>query len=120
MNRHKSYHSLQFHDFCKNNNIVTFHILSHSSHLLQLLDIGCFGLLKKVYKKQVKDIIKNNINYIIKLEFLPVIKAAIKATFTLSNIKKGVKDAELVLLNSKVIFLKLNIWLQTLILLPID
>jgi len=55
--------------------------------------------------------IRNNINYIIKLEFLLVLWAAIEVTFILSNIKRGFRDIKLVLFDFKVIIFKLDIQL---------
>jgi hypothetical protein len=53
--------------------------------------------------------IRNSINYIIKLEFLLAIRAAIDATFTSSNIKRGFKSAELVSFDLETVISKLNI-----------
>jgi hypothetical protein len=82
---------------------------SHSSHLLQLLDVDYFKLLKQVYKKQIENMIRNSINYITKLEFLLAIRAAIDATFTSSNIKRGFKGAELVSFDLETVISKLDI-----------
>jgi hypothetical protein len=93
---------------------------SHSSHLLQPLDVGCFGPLKRAYRKQVENMIRNGINYITKLEFLLAIRAAIDATFTSSNIKGGFRGAGLVLFDLEVVISKLDIQLQTPTPSPID
>ena len=113
MDGHESHNSLQFQDFCKDNNIVTICMPLHSSHLLQLLDVGCFGLLKKAYGKQVKHMIRNGINHITKLEFLPALWAAIEVTFTPSNIKGGFRGTGLVPFDLKVVISKLDIQLRT-------
>ena len=62
---------------------------AHSSHLLQPLDVGCFAPLKKAYGRQAEDLMRNQINHITKLEFLPCFKAAYNAVFTSSNIQGG-------------------------------
>jgi hypothetical protein len=46
----------------------------HSSYLLQPLDVGCFGPLKKAYGRQVENLTRSYINHITKLEFLPAFK----------------------------------------------
>lgn len=46
---HKSHVSADFQAFCKEKNIITISIPPHSSHLLQPLDVGCFGPLKRAY-----------------------------------------------------------------------
>src|SRR5579862_9392093 len=86
---------------------------SHSSHLLQLLDIGCFGLLKKAYGKQVEHMIRNDINHITKLKFLLVLRAAIEVTFTPSNIKGGFRGAGRIPFDPEVVISKLDIQLRT-------
>lgn len=48
---HKSHHSDEFEEYCYQNSIITLCMPPHSSHLLQPLDVGCFGLLKAVYGK---------------------------------------------------------------------
>ena len=53
--------------------------------------------------------IRNGINYITKLKFLPVIKVAIDATFISNNIKRSFRGAGLVLFNLETIIAKLNI-----------
>ncbi|KAH3926875.1 hypothetical protein HBI56_102620 [Parastagonospora nodorum] len=45
---------------------------SHSSHLLQPLDVGCFGPLKKAYGGEVNELMRNRINHITKQEFLNI------------------------------------------------
>ena len=113
MNGHESHISLQFQDFCKDNNIITLCMPPHSFHLLQPLDVGCFGPLKKEYGKQVENMIRSSTNHITKLEFLPVIKAAIDITFTTSNIKRGFRGAGLVPFDPKAVISKLDIQLKT-------
>ena len=58
----------------------------HSLHLLQPLNVGCFAPLKKVYTRQIKNLARNYINYIIKLEFLLAFKAAFYNLFIKNNI----------------------------------
>ncbi|KAF1928793.1 uncharacterized protein M421DRAFT_391700 [Didymella exigua CBS 183.55] len=58
----------------------------HSSYLLQLLDVGCFSLLKKAYGRQAEQLMRSKITHITKLEFLLCFKAAFNALITKSNI----------------------------------
>jgi hypothetical protein len=51
-------------------------ILPYLLHLLQLLNISYFLLLKRAYSCKVKDLICYYINYITKLKFLLAFKAA--------------------------------------------
>ncbi|KAF2175970.1 CENP-B protein [Zopfia rhizophila CBS 207.26] len=86
---HESHDSLEFQQLCKEKSIITLCMPSHSSHLLQPLDVGCFSPLKDAYGRQVEDLIRNHIYHVTKLEFLPAFKAAYQATFTESNIRAG-------------------------------
>ncbi|KAF1924747.1 DDE-domain-containing protein, partial [Didymella exigua CBS 183.55] len=45
--------------YCKENKIITICMPLHSSHLLQPLDIGCFAPLKKAYRRQAEDLMRN-------------------------------------------------------------
>ncbi|XP_044714673.1 DDE superfamily endonuclease domain-containing protein [Hirsutella rhossiliensis] len=49
-----SHHSTDFELYCKGNNIVTLCMPPHSSHILQPLDVGCFGPLKQAYGRQIE------------------------------------------------------------------
>ncbi|KAF1929178.1 uncharacterized protein M421DRAFT_419696 [Didymella exigua CBS 183.55] len=49
-------------------------MLPYLSHLLQLLNVGCFLLLKRAYSCKVECLICYYINHITKLEFLPAFK----------------------------------------------
>jgi hypothetical protein len=46
MDGHGSHHTAQFEAFCKEEGILTLCMPPHSSHLLQPLDVACFGPLK--------------------------------------------------------------------------
>ncbi|KAM5528727.1 transposase [Fusarium oxysporum f. sp. phaseoli] len=50
---HESQHSADFETYCEENNIMTLCMPPPSSHLLQPLDIGCFGQLKKAYGQKL-------------------------------------------------------------------
>jgi hypothetical protein len=60
---------------------------AHSSHILQPLDVGCFGPLKTAYGRQVEGLMRLGVNHIAKEEFLLAYLAAHKAAFTASNIQ---------------------------------
>jgi hypothetical protein len=83
---YESHHSDEFKEYCKEYNIVTLCIPAHSSHILQPLDVSCFSPLKKVYGRQIKDIIRAQIVYITKDDFFPAFYTAFNATITESNI----------------------------------
>jgi len=86
---------------------------SHSSHLLQPLDVGCFAPLKKAYGNQVGDLIRNHINHITKLEFLPAFKAAFVAAITKDNICGSFRGAGIIPYDPEAVLSKLEIRLRT-------
>jgi hypothetical protein len=91
-------------------------MLPYSSHLLQLLNVSCFLLLKLAYSSEIKGLMRCYINYITKLEFLLAFKAAFYKTFTESNICLGFKATSIVLFNLDAVLLRLNVVVRTLLL----
>ena len=86
LNGYKSYHSKEFEEYYKEYNIITLYIPTHLSHLLQPLNIGCFGLLKKAYSRQIEDIIQSYISHITKDDFFPAFYTIFNTAITESNI----------------------------------
>ena len=85
----------------------------HSSHLLQPLNVGCFSPLKKAYGRQAKEMIRNGINYMTKIEFLLAFQQAYSKTIIKDNILGGFQGAGLVPHDLEVVISKLNIKLRT-------
>ena len=110
---HESHHSLEFQDLCKENNIYTLCMPPHSSHLLQPLDVGCFSPLKRAYSREVESLMRDHINHITKLEFLPAFKAAFDRSFTSTNICSAFRGAGLVPLQPETVLSKLDVQLRT-------
>jgi len=73
---YESYNSAEFQFYCKLNNIVPLCLPAYSSHLTQLLDVGCFSVLKRSYSLQIEHLIKAYINHISKVEFFIAFKVA--------------------------------------------
>jgi hypothetical protein len=110
---HESHNSLEFQQYCKENKIITLCMPPHSSHLLQPLDIGCFSPLKKAYGRQAENLMRNKINHITKLEFLPCFIGAFKDAITKSNIHGAFQGAGLVPLDAEAVISKLDVRLRT-------
>jgi len=96
MEGHESHHSVSFELFCQENNIITLCMPAHSSHILQPLDISCFGPLKKAYGRQIEDLIKTSITHITKEDFLPAFYAAFHDSMTKENIQGGFRGAGII------------------------
>ncbi|SCO92492.1 related to transposase [Fusarium oxysporum] len=110
---HESHHSVAFEKYCKENNIITLCMPPHASHLLQPLDVGCFGPLKKAYGREIEQLIRCSITYISKTEFFPAFHAAFQATITEKNIKGGFRGAGLAPFNPESVTSKLDMKLRT-------
>jgi len=110
---HESHHSADFEIYCEENNIITLCMPPHSSHLLQPLDVGCFGPLKKAYSREIEQLIRCSITHVSKTEFFPAFYAAFQATITESNIKGGFRGAGIVPLNPENVLSKLDVQLRT-------
>jgi len=72
---------------------------AHTSHILQPLDVSCFGPLKKAYGSQIKNKMRLSINYITKEEFLPAFSTAYQQTMTVETISSGFRATGLVPFN---------------------
>jgi hypothetical protein len=61
---HSSHLTAGFDAFCKENGIICLCMPPHSSHLLQPLDVGVFGPLKRAYGKLVEAMMRGGNNHI--------------------------------------------------------
>ncbi|RFN55658.1 hypothetical protein FIE12Z_55 [Fusarium flagelliforme] len=110
---HESHHSAEFMRYCEENKIITLCMPAHASHLLQPLDVGCFGPLKKAYGREIERLIRCSITHISKTEFFPAFYAAHRATITESNIKGGFRGAGLAPLDPENVISKMDVQLRT-------
>jgi hypothetical protein len=110
---HESHHSEEFETYCQEHNIITLCMPPHSSHLLQPLDLGCFGLLKKAYSHQIEQLMRMNISHISKLEFLCAFREAFFASITEKNIQGGFAGAGLVPYDPERVISKLDVRIRT-------
>ena len=84
-----SYMAPEFDLFCKEYLIIILCILPYSSHLLQSLDVGCFAVLKRLYRRQIDGYIRNGLNHIDKADFLEVYYAVYIQSMSLANIQSS-------------------------------
>jgi hypothetical protein len=113
---YSSYITPEFDLFCKEHLIITLCIPLHSSHLLQLLDVGCFAVLKQSYGRQIEGYMRNGVNYIDKPDFLRTFHAARTEAITLANIQSSFAATGLVLYDPERVLSKLYTQFKTLIL----
>ena len=110
---HESHHSTEFELFCKEHKIITICMPSHSSHILQPLDVGCFGPLKKAYGKEIEGLMRAHITHITKADFLPAFCTAFKASMTKENIQGAFRGAGIIPFDPKSVLSRLNVRPQT-------
>jgi len=80
LDSHSSYVMFEFDQYCLKQSIIVLCMSLHLSHLLQLLDVDCFLILKQSYKKCVETLMSLDINQIDKQKFLSIYqKVCIKA-----------------------------------------
>ena len=116
-NSYKSYKLLYFQDLCRKNKIITFYILLHLLHILQLLNVGYFASLKQAYSKKIRVLVSDYISRINKKAFIATFAKVFKKIFLKVNIKASFKATSLVSTNLLVVLLELNIKICTLTLL---
>lgn len=110
---HESHHSVEFEIYCKDNNIITLCMPPHSSHLLQPLDVGCFGPLKQAYGRQIEDKMRAGTSHITKEDFFPAFFAAFQLSITKKNIQGGFRGSGLVPYSPEAVLSKLDVKLKT-------
>src|SRR3954447_4339752 len=86
---------------------------AHSSHILQPLDVVCFGPLKLKYSQRVRDLARRRVFHINKEGFLPAFKHAFFNVFTYDNCKKAFQASGLVPIDAQVVLDRLEVRLRT-------
>jgi hypothetical protein len=81
---------------------------AYTSHILQPLDVSCFGPLKKVYGSQIEKKMRLGVNHISKEEFLPAFFTAHQQVMRTENIASGFKATGLIPFNPERVLDKLG------------
>lgn len=110
---HGSHLTPQFDKACSDNNIIAICMPPHSSHLLQPLDVGCFGPLKQAYGSFIESKTQLGFSHIDKLDFLEAYLKAHQEVFKPQNIQSGFSAAGIYPFNPERVLSKLNILLAT-------
>ena len=110
---HGSHLTPKLDEICEKNDIIAIYMPSHSSHLLQPLDIGCFAVLKHSYGRLIESKMRVRINHIDKLDFLEAYPSTRIEAFKSENIKNSFAAAGLTPYNPNRVISKLDICLRT-------
>ena len=101
---HDSHVTANFIGHCINNDIVLLILSPHTSHLLQLLDVGVFGVLKTAMSRQVDRLIRLGISRLSKSEWTECYVEARELAFTTANITGSWYGAGLIPFNKVKVF----------------
>jgi hypothetical protein len=105
---HSSHLTADFDTFCKKHAIICLCMPAHASQLLQPLDVGVFGPLKRAYGKLLEGRMEAGNNYIDKEDFLSLYPDTRKKAFTTENIHEGFAGAGLKPLNRERVLSKIT------------
>jgi len=86
MDGHNSHITPEFEAFCKQNAIVSIYLPPHSSHLLQPLDVGCFSVVKRLYKLKVLGLARMGINHVYVSDFICIYRDIRPKSLTRTNV----------------------------------
>src|ERR1700721_1964130 len=92
---HESHTTSAFIAHCMKNNIMLLRLPPHTSHLVQPLDVGLFGPLKKYLSAELDPLVQAKISRILKVEWLLAFERARKRAFSVQNILCGWRGAGL-------------------------
>jgi hypothetical protein len=93
---HGSHATPEFDLFCSENNIITECLPPHTSHILQPLDVACFGPLKTAYGHLVQDLARQAIFHVDKADFLTMYRQARATIHSEQNIRSAFRATGLI------------------------
>lgn len=82
--------------FCIDNNIDLLILPSHCSHLLQPLDVGVFGPMKKYHALEIDRLVRTGITRFQRAEWVTLYQTIRKKALSIENIRSGWRGAGLV------------------------
>ncbi len=96
LNEHRSYLTINFKELCISYKIILFLLFSHSTHLIQSLNVDYFQSVKYYYTETVDEAIKDDNITFSKLNFLTVFSDIRKKIFISQIIKSAFKKTEFI------------------------
>ena len=96
---HSSHSTPEFDQFCRQKQIITVCLPPHTSHILQPLDVACFGPLKRAYSQLVQNLARKSIFHVDKRDFLEMYEIARETIHSGPNIVSGFRATGLVPFN---------------------
>jgi len=109
MNDYKSHYTREFLFYCENHKIIFFNLSSHTTHLLQSLDVCVFQSLKHWHSKTINWAVQMSDEIFSKVEFLTVFNEFQIKVFKESTIWSAWKHTDLISFDSKIVLNKVQI-----------
>ena len=105
---HGSHVTKEVIEFCQEKKIVLLCLPSHSTHLLQPLDVGVFGPLAGAYKRGVLEATRYADCQLNKVEFLDIYSKARSKAISPKNVKSAWQKTGLFPLNPDIVLLRIQ------------
>jgi hypothetical protein len=93
MDGHSSHLSSEFLGFCHDHNILPLCLPPHTTHLLQPLDVGCFGPLAHYYRMEVDEATQYGLHGVSKYDFLQFYSVAREKAFRVETIRSAFSES---------------------------
>ncbi|RDB16220.1 hypothetical protein Hypma_003112 [Hypsizygus marmoreus] len=100
---HSSHYSLSFLDYAVNNNIVVMGYWAHTTHLMQGLDVACFGTLKTQFEHAKSEYEHHTSLDVDGSSFLEVYASAHRETFTPETVRAAFRLTGLIPFNPNIV-----------------
>jgi hypothetical protein len=110
---HGSHSTPEFDLFCSEHSIITLCMPLHSSHLLQPLDVSCFAVLKRSYRRQIEEYMRARLAHIDEPDFLIAYASARNESMAVNTVRNGFAATGLVPFDPERVLFKLNTQLRT-------
>ena len=103
-----SHLTYEFYDYAQKHCIELFHLPPHSTHLTQLLDVGCFQSYKHYHSEAIDNAMRAGAADYGKLEFLASLQTIRSQTFKKSTIRSAFKNTRLIPYNPEIVLRKIR------------
>jgi hypothetical protein len=107
MDGHSSHLTGNLLGFCHDNNILPICLPSHTTHVLQPLDVGCFGPLAHYYRIEVEEACINGLDSVSKCDFLRFYAEARQRAFTPETVRSSFSESGIIPFNPSVVYDKI-------------
>ena len=108
MDGHSSHCTEPFERYAREHNIILLWLPSHSSHILQPLDVVVFSSVKRRFRDGVQDLIRNGQNHVTDDDFLRIYAKLQPAALSNNNIESAFRATGILPFNPEEVLAKLG------------